>query len=305
VTLPVGISLLILACGLSTSAPAAISIQNFSASTNDRFANDPGFVAAAYDGSGVGRSADGKWVTMISANVFLSATHFHPGSPGSGVGQSVIFHPDNDPSGTTITRTIAGVQQIGGTDLWLGYFSTPLPGTIATYAIATTPLTGGSFGSSAVANAPVFMSGISPTVGGYGAYPPTNQAVGTNRIEGFQAGVTISGSTGDVLLTVQNLPGDAGFAHTFHEADANGGDSGSPLMMISGGDLVVAGIAWASGSLDIDPGAATVARDFTVYTYTGNYAAAIQSYIALHPVPEPDTALLALAAALLIPRRRR
>lgn len=304
-TRPSALSRIGLALALVTAAPAAISIQNFTAATNDRFADAPGFTAAAYDWSGVGRSADGKWVTMISANVFLSARHFHPGSPGSGIGQSVLFHPGNDPSDTPVTRTIAGVQQVGGTDLWLGYLSSPVPGTIATYAISTTVLSAGSFGASALANAPAYLSGISPTTGSYGSYPPTNQAVGTNRVEGFQSGVTVSGLTGDVLIMVQNQPGDAGFIHTPYEANLAGGDSGGPLMTLSAGNLVVSGIAWAIGTVDIDPGPGVTNRPAAIHTYTGNYAPAIQDYISLHAVPEPASATLVAMMALLGFRRRR
>lgn len=294
-----------LALALITAAPAAISIQNFTAATNDRFADAPGFTAAAYDWSGVGRSEDGKWVTMISPNVFLSARHFHPGSPGSGIGQSVIFHPGNDPSATPVARTIAGVQQVGGTDLWLGYLSSPVPGTISTYAISTSVLSSASFGTSSLANAPAFMSGISPTTGDYGSYPPTNQAVGTNRVEGFQSGVTVSGVSGDVLLMVQNQAGDAGFTRTTYEAQLAGGDSGSPLMTLSAGKLVVSGIAWAVGALDIDPGPGVTNRPGTIYTYTGNYAPIIQNYVEVNAVPEPSSFTLAAVMALVGFRRRR
>lgn len=304
-TRPSALSRIGLALALVTAAPAAISIQNFTAATNDRFADAPGFTAAAYDWSGVGRSADGKWVTMISANVFLSARHFHPGSPGTGIGQSVFFYPGNDPSATPVTRTIAGVQQVGGTDLWLGYLSSPVPGTIAAYAISTTVLTAGSFGTSALANAPVYLSGISPTTGSYGSYPPTNQAVGTNRVEGFQSGVTVSGLTGDVLIMVQNQPGDAGFIHTPYEANLAGGDSGGPLMTLSAGNLVVSGIAWAIGTVDIDPGPGVTNRPAAIHSYTGNYAPAIQDYISLHAVPEPAGATLVAMMALATLRRRR
>lgn len=294
-----------LALFLIKAAPAAISIQNFTAATNDRFGDAPGFIAAAYDWSGVGRSADGKWVTMISPNVFLSARHFHPGSPGTGIGQSVLFHPGNDPSATPVTRTIAGVQQVGSTDLWLGYLSSPVPASIATYAISTTVLSGASFGTSPLANAPAFMSGISPTTGDYGSYPPTNQAVGTNRIEGFQSGVTVSGFTGDVLLMVQNQAGDAGFTRTTYEAQLAGGDSGSPLMTLSAGKLVVSGIAWAVGTLDIDPGPGVTNRPGTIYTYTGNYAPTIQNYVAVNAVPEPASSATLVAVMALAGFRRR
>lgn len=289
----------------ASTSSAAISIQNFTPATNDRFADDPAFTAAAYDWSGVGRAADGRWVTMLSSSVFISATHNHPGLPAIGIGTTVSFLPGNNPGSPAISGTIAGAQQIGITDLWIGYLASPLPGSIASYSIATIPLTGANYASSSAANQFAYLSGISPTVGGYGASPLTNQATGTNRIEGFQAGLSLSGSTGDVLLLAQNLPGDPGFSLTSFETDVNAGDSGSPLMTVSGGDLVVSGIAWASGTTDIDPGPGTATPNFSVYTYTGNYVTDIQSYIAAHPVPEPSALALLAGAFLFIGRKRR
>ncbi len=289
----------------AASSTGAISIQNFTPPTNDRFANDPAFTAAAYDWSGVGRAADGKWVTMLSSTVFISATHFRPGLPGSGIGSTVSFLPGNDPGAVAVSGTIAGAQQIGSTDLWIGFLASPLPGSIASYGIATIPLTGANYAASSVANQFAYLSGLSPTVGSYGASPLTNQATGTNRVEGFQAGLSLSGSTGDGLLFAQNLPGDPGFSLTAFETDVNAGDSGSPLMTVSGGNLVVSGIAWASGTTDIDPGPGSTIRNLSVYTYTGNYATAIQSYIAAHPVPEPSALALLAGSFLLIGRKRR
>lgn len=305
---PVNHRIALIAAAWAAIAPtsfAAISIQNFTPATNDRFANDPAFTAAAYDWSGVGRAADGKWVTMLSSNVFIGANHYHPGLPGSGVGTTVSFFAGNDPGATPISGTIAGAQQIGSTDLWIGYLASPLPGSIASYGIATIPLTGATYGASSVANQFAYLSGLSPTVGGYGASPLTNQATGTNRIEGFQQSLTVSGSTGDVLFLAENLPGDPGFVMTSFETDVNGGDSGSPLMTISGGNLVVSGIAWASGTTDIDPGPGTSTRNLAVYTYTGNYTTAIQAYITAHAVPEPSTLALLAVAFLFIGRKRR
>ena len=299
------IALIAAAWTAATAADAAISIQNFTPATNDRFADDPAFTAGAYDWSGVGRAADGKWVTMLSANVFIGANHYHPGLPGSGVGTTLNFFAGNDPGATPISGTIAGAQQIGSTDLWIGYLASPLPGSIASYGLATIPLTDATFAASSAANQFAYLSGLSPTVGGYGASPLTNQATGTNRIEGFQEALTLSGSTGDVLLLAENLTGDPGFVMTSFETDVNGGDSGSPLMTVSGGSLVVSGIAWASGTTDLDPGPGTTTRNLSVYTYTGNYATAIQAYITAHPVPEPSALALLAGSFLLIGRKRR
>ena len=286
--------------GLTGLTPAAISIQNFSPSANDRFANNPSFVGAGYDWSGVGRAANGTWAVMIAPNVFLSATHYHAGN-----GTTLSFFPGNNAGATAVTGTIASSQQIGGTDLWLGALSAPLPGGITSYGFMTVPLNEAIFPSSSAANQFVYQSGITPTVGSYGASPLTNQAVGTNRIEGFIDSLVVGGSTGDVTVLVQNLSGDPGFTLTSFEAKLNGGDSGSPLMVVSGGALVVAGIAWAVGTVDIDNGPGVIERDATVYSYTGNHAGVIQDFIAAHPVPEPHSITLIIAAAGMLLIRRR
>ncbi len=76
-------------------------------------------------------------------------------------------------------------------------------------------------------------------------------------------------------------------------------------MVIDGSNLVLAGIAWASGTVDIDPGPDTATRNASVFTYTGNHAAAIQGYATLHAVPEPSAAILLSGAALLFSARRK
>ena len=118
----------------AATSSAAISIQNFTPATNDRFAHDPAFTAAAYDWSGVGRASDGRWVTMLSSNVFISATHNHPGLPGIGIGTTVSFLPGNNPGSPAISGTIASAQQIGITDLWNSHLgdSAVVPGTAPT-----------------------------------------------------------------------------------------------------------------------------------------------------------------------------
>ncbi len=283
---------------LAPMASGAISIQSFSPATNDRFANDPSFIGDAYDWSGVGRSAGGQWVVMLTPTVFLTAQH----APASG---TITFFPGNDPGASAVTRTVSTGQQISGTDLRIGQLDSALPPTIATYNFATTALTSTTFSTSFLANAPVFLSGHSPTTTGYGGSALTNQAVGTNRVEGFVAGQSIAGSPTDVLVTVQNQPGDVGYTHTTYEAQLASGDSGGPLMWVSGGDLVVVGINAAVGTVDIQPGPGETLRPASVFSYTGNYAGPIQDYINAAMIPEPSViGLLASATALLLRRRR-
>ncbi len=291
---------------LTSIADASISIQSFTAATNDRFANNPSFVGAGYDWSGVGRDSLGHWVTMITPNVFLSAKHYHPGSPGTGIGTSVTFYPGNDPSAPSVSGVVAGAQQIGGTDLWIGYLANALPSSIAHYSTITIPIASATFATSGLAGALTFISGNSVTDTGYGAVTATDYAVGTNVVEGFFTNVTDGTSYGDTLVTVRNQTGDNvyGYTMTTSEAQLTGGDSGSPMMVTSGGNLYVAGIAWAIGTYDIAPGPTVATRDISLYTYTGNYDTAIQSYIDLYSVPEPSVLMLFAGVVVFIRRRR-
>ena len=288
---------------------AALDIDNYTPATNDRFANSPSFFADSYDLSGIGRDDDmpltgfsgGHWVTMISPNVFLTARHFAPA-----LNHELTFYPNNDPNGGAVVRTLAGLQVVNGfTDLVVGHLSTPLPSTIKTYGFATTPLSEATFSGSAYSDAHALLTGVSPTTTGYGSSVLTNSAHGENRIESFSDGFTLGGSTGDVILTVKNQPGDAIFGYTYenYEADVNPGDSGGPIFRtLPNNELEIAGIAWASGTGDIAPG---ISRDVSIYTYTGNYATQIQNYIDAHPVPEPSSSLLLTIATMFFLRRAR
>jgi hypothetical protein len=279
--------------GLATpgSAIAATLIDSFSPETNDRFANNPAFVGAALDFSGVGRDALGHWAVMLTPTVFLSAYHYSPTG-------SLIFREGNDPAAAPVTASIASGQQIGNTDLYIGRLQSALPATIASYQFATVSLT----------NLPqlgVFMGGISPTASGYGSGTPdvTDQTVGTNWIEAYQRNLTVAGSVGDALFTIKNLSGDSayGYSYTPYEAQLAVGDSGSPLLAVSNGNLIVAGIAWAVGSLQIASG---VFRDASVFTYTGSYSAQIENYISASNVPEPSAWLLVSLAGITLGWRR-
>lgn len=278
---------------------AAISIDSFSAVTNDRFADSPSFVADAYDLSGVGRSAGGWWVVMISPNVFLTAVH----APVL-VSETLTFYAGNDPTSVSVTATVGGTMQIGNTDLLIGYLDFPISDTIATYTYTTVPLTEATFLSSGLYGDPVLLSGLSPTGTGYGANSATRQAVGVNRLEGFQEDFTAGGtsSVNDVLISVKNQPGDAGFIYQQYEASLSSGDSGAPLFLTSGGELVLGGINLAVGPENI--GSVGV-RDLSAFTYVGNSAAEIAAYVTLHAVPEPSAAILGVLGGLVLLRRRR
>jgi hypothetical protein len=284
---------------------AALSIQNFSAATNDRFANNPAFIGSGFDWSGVGRSNSGKWGTMITSSVFLSANHYHPD-----VGNQMTFFPGNNPGGVPVTRTVVSGQRIGSSDLWLGFLNATLPATITAYDFSREAISEADFVVSGLNNVPAFLSGLTPTNSGYGVVSATKQAVGTNRLEGFRENLTVgSTGTGDVLLTVQNLAGDGvfGFIHTSFEAQPQDLDSGSPLMVPAGGRLVLAGITWAIGTGNIGSPSSVVQRPVAAFTYTGSYTDEIVTLVPeLAIVPEPASALATavfLASGLLLRRR--
>ncbi len=284
--------------GVVSLCPAATSIQNFAAASNDRFANNPNFIGSGLNWSGVGRSNTGGWGTMLTPSVFLSATHARPGT-----GSVMSFFPGNDPSALAVTRTVTGGQRLGTSDLWVGTLSSALPPAITNYQFCQIAVSAANFATSALNDLPILMGGISPTASGYGAVTATVQTVGTNRLEGFAEDLVVDGSTGDVLLTAQNLTSDAtyGFTVTGFEAQLVSGDSGSPLMMVAGGRLVLVGIAWAAGAVDINPDPNIVInRPGSAFSYTGSHTTEILALI-----PEPAVPWLVLPACGLLALRRR
>jgi len=285
-----------LLASLAVAAPAAISIDHFAAATNDRFANNPNFIAAADDLSGVGRDGAGHWATMIEANIFLSATHYHPA-----VNSTISFYPGNDPAATPVTRTVSAGQQISGTDLWIGHFEEALPSSIAWYPFATTAINDAADFNAVYLDDYAYMAGISPTTSGYGASNLTDMAVGENHLEFFIWGQSEGGSTGDVMCLIHNVDGDGGYLYEYNEALLQGGDSGSPLLLATAGGLQVAGTAWAIETTNIPEGQ----RWYSIYTYTGNYTSPIQTYIDANLVPEPAVASLVMLVPVVMGLARR
>lgn len=280
---------------------AASAVQSFSAATNDRYANNAAFVGSAFDFSGVGRDASGRWGTMLSPTVFIGANHFAPSG-------SLVFYPGNNPLATPVTISISTGQQLGGSDLYIGRLASPVPSFITSYSYLDVPITEAGFGSSVVANLPVFMGGISVSGNAYGS-AVTNQVIGTNRIEGYIESLVAMGITGasDIVYTVANQPGDSvfGYTPTLYETQLNAYDSGSPLLALSGGSLLVAGTALGVGSGDIAPGASVATRGFTAYTYTGSYRSLIEDYLSISVVPEPAVSIFPLIFAFAMIHRER
>lgn len=321
----------LLALGILTSAHLqAAVIANFTQATNDRFTNDVSFIGAGYDWSGVGRTASGRWVSLLGDNYFIAANHYRPG-----IGTNILF--EGHPTG----YTVAGGQRIGSTDLWIGYTTQTIDLSLARYSITTSAAT--DLASTGLVGSTLFTSGNGPSTGG-----PFNHVVGQNQAESWISGGTNTFDTPEMeiafedvnenpinvgwdnIIMFQNEEGDVN-NYEFHESQLVGGDSGSPLFSTSGGDLVLQGLAWAvSAGDDALPGNFVDSaglfdnpdpdipeddanpdkhelRNASYYTYTGSYTAEIDAYIATIPagVPEPSICVLTSLSALALLRRKR
>jgi hypothetical protein len=277
------------ASGLVTSLSAAIQITDFDTLVNDRFANDPSFIANSFDLSGVAIADDGRWVTMLSSNVFVTANHFV--SPNT---TSVTFYNSNDPSGASFTTTIQSSQQLGGTDIQLGVLSTALPTGYTAYDLFNYPIPPNT---SAVGLA---MFGRSPTV------RPISQdmAIGQNVLDSFTANQTVDGNTGDAGSATFDSPGD--LFYLAYEAQLSSGDSGAPVMVNFNGALTMIGVNWYTGTTAGDP-----AKDVSGFSYLPNYISEIDAFIQANDIallPELTTSTLLISvviASATLTRRRR
>jgi hypothetical protein len=289
--------LVILSFCLSLSSFAAINIDGFSTQANDRFASDPGFIASAFDLSGVTIADDGRWVTMISENVFLSAHHFFPAN-----GTSVTFYGSNDPAGSTATRTIQSSQRIGSSDLRIGTLNAGLGSGFTFYNFAvddtlnfnSTGNPGDRFTSSPYYLADAYMFGRSPT-----SFSVSQDiAVGRNKLDVWFDGVTTAGTTDDAMGARIDAQGESNFLP--YEASLQAGDSGAPMLVEDGsGALTIVGINWFIGTVGED--------NYNGFSYVGNYDAEIQTYLDVNPVPEVRFFGLILGLGILawMPIKRR
>lgn len=276
-----------------TGLHGAINIDAFSTLQNDRYANDAQFIMNQYDLSGVAIANDGRFVTMVSDNVFLSANHFYPSN-----GTSVTFYAGNDPSGATAIRTIQSSQRIGTTDIRIGVLSTPLSNAYKSYDFSTEDITSTSTGPNSFTRSDIFLQnafilGRSPT-----AFSTSQDlAVGRNVLDNF-GNVTVSGTTDLAVISTVNDSGDPNYVT--HEAKLLIGDSSAPMFVDNGsGGLTMVGINWFTGN--------DGSNDLNGYTYVGNYDIEIQNYIDANTVPEMKHfgLFVGLALAIRIIRRRR
>lgn len=213
------------ACGAIASADMflqGIGGDHALSRRHDRFyaGADRAFIGEAYDWSGVGRSSNGAWVTMISPTHFVSANHYHPNA-----GDTVVFHEGNTLSGRAHAYTVDAfgfdTTYAGqSSDLWLGRLTAPLnpKHRIAKYPVLALGSDAAYLGS--------FMFA-------YGA----PDRVGTSRIgavvDDFEIGRT---RTMRFWFHAEEGTGTgAGDCHLI------GGDSGGPSFALVGGRLALVG----------------------------------------------------------------
>lgn len=275
---------LAVAAALTLVAQADMVIRNYQPLRHDRFyaGLDKAFVGAPYNFSGVGFSNTGSWATLISDCYFISATHDHPGTS-----DTVTFRETNSLSDPSHAYTVAGGQQIGGTDLWVGWLNSAVDPSIARYSVLDLPTAANYVGLE------LYNYGLTNRVG--------------RNVSDFLASQTVGPSTGDAMfydydnLDVPSVGGDETFIQV--------GDSGAPSFTVFGGNLTVLGVHWAI--TDIFPG--TNEGEYSLDTFVPSYIAGLNTVLAaksqsVSVVPEPaSAALLILVAgtALAGLRRRR
>ncbi len=286
---------------LGQLAVADIQIDGYTNATNDRFTNSGAFILSGQSLSGVGQvssaSGQGRWATLLSPNVVISAWHFAPSTNAQ-----VTFHLDNDPNSTPIVRTVTSTStRVGGTDIWLGVLDAPVSGATY-YEIADEFLTGPPGGSSGnIVNAGSFQDVNSYM---FGRSPKANaawqdQAVGRNRILGYWENVVFNGSDNDSLIMEYNQNTDPEYVQ--YESHFRGGDSGGPFFVERNGSLLLVGTNAFVLTNDQNQ---TVASGIN---YVGNQATFIRDFVQINSVPEPSSGLLlvSLASIIVANRRRR
>ncbi len=291
---------------LTAAAPlcrADLKILDYSSAANDRFNGSSQFIASGLNFSGVGKavgteaafisnnttqtggSNGAQFAVLISPSFALVA--FHDYQPGE-VPPQLTFVAGNGTSLTgSVTVGVAGVQDIGGSDLALVRLSTPVnTSVVQPYAIAADNMT-------ALTGAPIFVYGQSNRVG-------ENNIDATTDFRGFHD-YTVPGSNPGVGFTYTYNPNST----NPNEAMLQSGDSSGPSFVEVNGQLVLVGIHWAAGGADpSDPNQNPLSLD----TYVPFYASAIQAQITAdgssdkisivaYGVPEPASmALLGLGA---------
>lgn len=293
------------------TAHGAMVVLNYDPEVHDRF-DSTSFLGGSYDWSGVARSSDNAWATLVSASHFVSTNHFKPL-----VGSTVTFFEGNDSNGTTHVRTVVSGQRIGNTDIWVGRLDSVLPSSITYYDIASTVIDDISTSLGAYADQPVFHVGLRDVESVSGT---TNFALGINH---FEIGDSTAQSNGsfDAIGFVEDRAGDPNLndpGETFFRS----GDSGAPSFVDIGGRLTLVGLHsyTVSNLADGGPSASNFSdfvesqspqspyqqtgpqtRDISYDNFVPNYRDEI---VAVIPEPSP-TALATVGLVVLSLLRRR
>ena len=240
----------------------ALSIVDSSSDTNDRFANDSSFIANSFDLSGIARTSNGKWLTMVSPNVFLSSHHYFPAND-----QSVKFYAGNDPDGDSLTRTVVDSQQIGTSDLRIGYLNIALSADYVFYNIESES----DFVNYTYYNADAYLFGGSANSHLYSEHDQ-NMAIGRNKLNHSFNSINVQGTTDAAWVADFDQTSDPNFIE--HEAMLEQYDSGAPMMVADAGQLTLVGVNWF------------ILGNSNGFSQVGKYAIEINNFISLHAVPE-------------------
>jgi hypothetical protein len=268
---------------LIATAAATMVIRDFEAPRHDRFYTgaNKDFIGDPYDWSGVGRATSGTWATLVSDSYFISATHFHPA-----VGSNVTFWETNRLTDPSHTYPVTGGQQIGGTDLWVGWFGTAVDASLERYPVLD------------LTDPSAYLGLVQYNYG-------VNHRVGLNVTEGIGL-ETVGASTGLVWyadynnLDTPSVGGDETFLQ--------GGDSGGPTFNVVSGQLALIGIHWAISDEFPRTNEGELFVDSAVPAYIPDINGVLASQgQALMVIPEPSSELLLcciLALGVATTRRR-
>ena len=270
---------------------ADLLIANYSDATNNRFSNDPAFIGAGFDFSGVARSENGRWGTLISPNAVLGVQHLAP-APGV----KFEFYPNNDPNSTPFEAFVVSSHQIGSTDLNIAILDRNVDASIAVYNFATTEYSGdppvaiinpdGTTSYQTFINPDVSIAGQRTLVFGISAgdnpSAATEQAVGENLVLGFAENTVFGSLTdNDTIVFQRDAPESSNFLT--HESYVQGGDSGAPNFLITTqgnrSELLLLG----PNSFRLDAADPTVFQSSGV-TYMGNQVEEINTILTAHAI---------------------
>jgi len=269
-------------CILGTLAVRAdIMISGYSAAANDRFTDSSQFIANGYNLSGIGQNGVGRWATLISRNVVVSANHGPPSGP-------ITFFSSNNPASSSFSYTVTNSTRIGTSDIWLGRLNQAVDASVSNYEFATEVLPGTN-----PTLAGIYQGAVGLMVGRSPAARPAHQdqAFGLNRISGYAQNVSFLGGLTNAFLLINDAPGDSNFVP--FEALVQGGDSGAPMFVAtSATSLRLLGInsfLFSDSTTGLPIGSGV--------SYLGSSAQQVQNFISVSAVPEPNSIFLVVIAA--------